>query len=166
MRLLFLFKLIFLLSSCSPSSVVCENASVEGFTHYNYDHLTIFKDTSGDTLKIIGPDEEAGWITLIKGTSEKYFKVDLVDLNITNVWIDKGSVSLNTRNYNNEDITLYKEPITSSKKSGVLVVEQTVKILNVCNQWALVLGIDKDNKLVEGWLKPEMQCGSPYTTFP
>ena len=154
-----------LLFSCQPSVSQCDKANFEGFTHYESTFLIIYKTPKGEILKEIGSDEEAGWIAKIKGLQGDYFKVDIVDLKIKDAWVLKKSISVNTRNYDNQIISLYQSYDKSSKPVGYLQKEQTVRVLNACGKWIYIEGMGGNGK-IQGWLEPEMQCGNPYTTCP
>lgn len=159
----FIFALFF---SCQSSINQCDNASFRGFTHYESTSLIIYKTPDGEILKEVGPDEEAGWIVEIKGLKGDYFKVDIPDLEIKDAWVSKGSISVNTRNYDGQKITLYESPAKSSSETGYLTKEQTVRVWDACNNWVYIEGKDEIGNLIKGWLEPEMQCGNPYTTCP
>lgn len=158
MKFVIFYILVFSLS-CPLSKKRCSKANVRGFTHFNYELLTIYRNPHGDILKKIGPDEEAGYIVQIIGVKNNYFKINIGDLGLKNVWVIKGLVSLNTRNYEGQKIGLYQHPDISSDIVDSLVGEQTVKVLNACNRWAYIEGKDKNKKTIRGWLQPDMQCG-------
>jgi hypothetical protein len=147
---------------CQPEK--CEEISVLAFTHVNSSQLTLYKSINGDVLKEIEPDEEAGWITQIIKSQGDYYYVNIQDLKLEG-WVKKGSLSLNTRNYDGQEITLYEGANKSSKSVNSLQSEQTVTVLDACGKWAYVEGVGKGGK-IQGWLEPDMQCGNPYTTCP
>ncbi len=155
-----------IISSCNISQDHCSEANVRGFTHANNQLLIIYKNTKGDIVDKIGPDEEAGYIVQIVGVRKDHFKIHIVDLEMENLWVEKGTISLNTRNYDIEKIPLYREADKSSDTVGHIVIEQTVKILDVCEEWAYIEGKGKNGEIIKGWLEPDMQCGNPYTTCP
>lgn len=158
--------LIILFVSCQSRDKECLNANVKAFTHHLEDKLPIYKNTKGALLKEIDPDEEAGWIVQVIGVEGEYFKINIADLNLNEVWVLKQSLSLNTRNYDGQDIPLYKSPNKHSAEVATLIKEQTVIILDACRDWVYVKGKGRNGKEVKGWLEPDMQCGNPYTTCP
>ena len=44
--------------------------------------------------------------------------------------------------------------------------EHTAPIFNINGDWLYVSLKEENGKKVFGWLEPEMQCGSPFTTCP
>lgn len=162
MKLLIAF---FLLVIIGCNSQECENISVRGFTHSDSNTLFVYENPNlVSNFNKINPDEEGGWISKIIDVQGEFFKIEIVDLKL-NGWIKKGSLSLNTRNYDGQKVFLYEKPYLSSKKVNFLENEQTVKILDVCSGWAYIETYEKGVKKT-GWLEPNMQCGNPYTTCP
>lgn len=82
------------------------------------------------------------------------------------VYVKKGDIAVNTRNYNGKTLNLYKEP---NKESAIIYKtnkEHTAPIFNINGDWLYVSLKEENGKKVFGWLEPEMQCGSPFTTCP
>lgn len=150
------------LSGCQSDA--CEDGFVMAFTHYGHEQLAIYKSANGDVLKYIKPDEEGGWITRVVRSRGNYLKVSFEDFKLDG-WVKKGSLSLNTRNYDGRKIFVYKKPDKYSEQVSYLLGEQTVTVWDACGQWAYIEGKGSSGK-VFGWLEPEMQCGNPYTTCP
>lgn len=161
-----LMLLIAIFNSCKTMNENCSEIKVRAFTHHFEEKLLIYKNQNGDLLSKIDPDEEAGWIVEIVGVDGDYFKVNIDDLDLNNVWVLKKSLSLNTRNYDGQSIILYQDPTKKSGKVGLLDKEQTVMILDACKDWVYIKGESINGKEVRGWLEPDMQCGNPYTTCP
>lgn len=161
-----IFILVISLFSCNLEEKQCSEITVSAFTHVESDSLVLYKAANGSFYKIIGPDEEAGWIVEILKSEKGYFNINIPDLDINDVWVKKGCVALNTRNYDGKKIRLYDKPNTSSSIKSYLISEQTVKVLNVCANWVYIEGKGNNGETVEGWLEPEMQCSSPYSTCP
>lgn len=163
----FILHIIILFCSCQVADEQqCSEVNMKAFTHHFEDKLSIYKNINGALLNEIDSDEEAGWIVEIIGVNEDYFEININDLNIYGVWVLKPSLGLNTRNYDGQSISLYREPTKKSDEVARLDEEQTVMILDACKDWAYIKGKSKDGKEVEGWLEPSMQCGNPYTTCP
>jgi acyl-CoA synthetase (AMP-forming)/AMP-acid ligase II len=159
-----LIFLTVMLYSCQTVNENCSEIKVRAFTHHFEEKLLIFINQKGDLLSEIEPDEEAGWIVEIVGVEGDYFKVNIDDLDLNNVWVLKKSLSLNTRNYDGQSIILYQDPTKKSGKVGLLDKEQTVMILDACKDWVYIKGENINGTEVSGWLEPDMQCGNPYTT--
>ncbi len=142
----------------------CEDTSVLAFTHIKSNQLILYKSIDGNELEKIKPDEEAGWVVQIKESQDDYYLIYIRDLKLEG-WVKKGSLGLNTRNYDGQEIILYEFADKSSKSVGYLAYEQTVIVLDVCGEWAYVEGGGKAG-IIRGWIEPGMQCGNPYTTCP
>lgn len=184
--------LIFTLSSVLISCQLqdkCSSARVETFTHYQINQgfldsgdstflYNIYDEPNGEVIYYLQPAEEAGWGVTIVEESGNYFKI----LNIWRqsaealdfwkndwmneykyVWIEKGSVGINTKNYDQQLIYLYSKPSTKSKSIGSLNNVQTVIVKDVCNDWANVIAQDHQGKDLEGWLSPKDQCSNPLS---
>ena len=86
--------------------------------------------------------------------------------------IGKGWVKMNnaigiyTRNYDPKDsLVLYSTPNTSSKKNFI-IKKYTSKLWKVtgCQGVWLRVQMKDGNIQYQGWVQPDMQCASPYTT--
>lgn len=161
MKLLVIISVL-VLYACQRES--CDQISIKGFTDAQMKRLTLYKNVNGDVLKEIMPDEETGWMSQIIKSDGDYLQIKIQDLNLKG-WVKKGSLYLNTRNYDGQDIVLYKRANKSSEINGLLKGEQMVKVIDGCGKWALVEGAGKNGK-IKGWIEPNMQCGNPYTTCP
>jgi len=146
--------------------------------------IKVFDKPNGSIIFNLPPDDEAGWGVVLIDEEDNYFKIENIWsqeyakshggywANVWKknwmsgyqyVWIEKGTVGLNTTNYQGELINLYKNPDETSQVVGQLDKEQTVKVLDACGQWAYIEGTTKNNKKVRGWLSKKWQCGDPYS---
>ena len=82
------------------------------------------------------------------------------------VYVRKGCIAVNTRNYNGVSLSLYSAPNENSPVICKVGTEQTVPIFDICGSWVYVRMKGDDGKDVYGWLEPLMQCGNPFTTCP
>lgn len=82
------------------------------------------------------------------------------------VYVKKGSVAVNTRNYSGEILNLYSEPDTTSEIVFQTDKVQTLPIYDINGHWLYVKLKDMNGRVVFGWLEPDMQCGSPFTSCP
>lgn len=128
--------------------------------------MSIYKNSDGVYLKELDQSEEGGFIVRIIRENENLFLVDFEAIELKNVWVKKGELGINTRNYDGQQIPLFESYSTSSNIISILFEEQTVKVLDVCKDWAYIEGIGKSGEKVRGWLQPDMQCWDPYTTCP
>lgn len=76
----------------------------------------------------------------------------------------KGTLAVNTRNYDNNVFYLYASPSTNSKIIMESCKQQTVSVFGVYKGWLYVNAVTEDGQNIKGWLPPDMQCGNPYTT--
>ena len=82
------------------------------------------------------------------------------------VYVRKGCIAVNTRNYNGASLSLYSAPNENSPVICKVGTEQTTPIFDICGSWVYVRMKGDDGKDVYGWLEPLMQCGNPFTTCP
>ena len=78
----------------------------------------------------------------------------------------KGTVAVNTRNYNGEELLLYESPDNNSAIVGKTFVQQTVQVFGIESRWLYVEALNDKGEKMCGWLPPCMQCPSPWTTCP
>ena len=82
------------------------------------------------------------------------------------VFVKKGDIAVNTRNYGGKTLYLYSRPDKKSPITFSTEKEHTAPIYDIDGDWVYVKLKDNNGKEVFGWLPPEMQCGSPFTTCP
>ena len=82
------------------------------------------------------------------------------------VYVEKGCIAVNTRNYRGSTLNLYSAPNENSPILYRIDQEQTAPIFDICGSWVYVKMKDSNGKDVYGWLEPLMQCGNPFTTCP
>ena len=106
--------------------------------------------------------KKAGMIFYIDVESDSCLRVIIDPLDY--LFVRKGTLAVNTRNYNNECFPLYEAPDAMSRLVFQSHVQQTVIVYGICDGWLFVEAQDEYQQLVRGWLPPNMQCGNPYTT--
>ncbi len=106
-------------------------------------------------------EADAGIEVEIIGSVDNALQVKFAD---ELLYCHKGDLAINTRNYDGSEFLLYKFPNRDSEVSGSSFQEQTVIIYNIYNGWLFVKGEDDTGCHIEGWLPPEMQCPSVWTT--
>jgi len=117
---------------------------IQGFTTSNID---IFNEINGTVImKLYLPYgvEGAEHIFDIKQANDKWLQIEIPTLYNLAAWIHAGDLSVATRNYNNEPISLYQKANKESKIKGVLKGQQIVKIYSGDGHWAYVKGKDED----------------------
>uniref|UniRef100_UPI00259A829A SH3 domain-containing protein n=1 Tax=Carboxylicivirga marina TaxID=2800988 RepID=UPI00259A829A len=165
-----IIAIVSLFLTMSLSSQTCEKSRIESFLND--------PDTTGTNLRN-SPNGEIIYVIKNNMEMELIVTFEIIDsqdnwLFIKTTyngnqpekrgWIYGGLVSVNTRNYEGQNINLYSKPNKISSVKNILKGERTVSIIDVCGQWAYVRFRDESGNSIEGWLEPEMQCGSPYTT--
>lgn len=128
--------------------------------------VALYDDASLTKKRIdVYPDVEegmAGMIFYIDAESDSCLRVitDPFDY----LFVRKGTLAVNTRNYNNECFPLYEAPDVMSRLVFQSHVQQAVIVYGICDGWLFVEAKDEFLRPVRGWLPPDMQCGNPYTT--
>jgi len=109
MKNIVLLIIVFIFVGCKSNFSNCPNVNVRGFTSFD-EEVVVYNDNNREFLVKIKPDEEAGWMLNIIKKERCCFKVNFKDLDLKGVWILKGYIFLNTRNYDNQKIPLYTNP--------------------------------------------------------
>jgi len=118
--------------------------------------LTSLKKGTGDiSLEIIGTNG-SGWVRITEawhGEDGDVFK--------GKGWVFASMLATGTRGYPNYNSPskLYASPSKKSKALIVVPAEAEVMIVDCAGKWAKVR-----YENTTGWLAPENQCGSPFTT--
>ena len=74
-------------------------------------------------------------------------------------WIYSQLLGTSTRGYGSGGVSVYKNANTQSAIVGRIPEQTTVKLLSCDRTWALV-----EYKGLKGWIAPDAQCPSPFTT--
>ena len=77
-----------------------------------------------------------------------------------------GNLAINTRNYDGNPFILYANPSEHESAISGSTTAQTLKVFGALNGWLFVKGVDDYGKHIQGWLPPEMQNFSQWTTCP
>lgn len=80
-------------------------------------------------------------------------------------YVKKGTVAVATRNYD-KLLYLYKSNSYKSSKQFVSYEPVYATIFGIKGSWFYVVCKGENGKTIRGWLPPEMQCPSFYTTCP
>jgi len=165
-RIVSVFILVSVITLGCSSQSLQEKKCVEAF---NTTDVDIYNEINGVVImKLFLPYSIEGAEHIIKiiAAKESWLKIEIPTLFNATAWVNAGSFSIATRNYQNEAISLYQKPDTEALVVGEFKQQQLVKIYSVNKSWALVKAKDKNGNWIEGWLEPEMQCSNPYTTCP
>jgi hypothetical protein len=180
--------------SVSCSSKKCKLASFSAFTHYQINQadeviigtdklprFNVYDNPNGKVIFNLPPDQESGWGINIVDENENYFKIYNIWRRESKsmyywendwmpkfeyVWIEKGSVGINTSNYDGEIIEIHKKPNNKSKIVGYINAVQTVRVFDICGDWAFIEVVNKEGEKVTGWMSPKFQCANPLSTCP
>ena len=147
--------------------VIFGQEKAEVFTwHPDGKPVALYDDASLTKKRIdVYPDVEegmAGMIFYIDVESDSCLRVITDPLDY--LFVRKGTLAVNTRNYNNECFPLYEAPDVMSRLVFQSHVQQTVIVYGICDGWLFVEAKNEFLRPVRGWLPPDMQCGNPYTT--
>ena len=82
------------------------------------------------------------------------------------LYCQKGTIAVNTRNPDCCILTLYEEPDRTSKITATTTIQQTVRVYGIDNEWLYVKAINDYGEYIYGWIPPEMQCPTPWTSCP
>lgn len=162
--------IISLFLSISVSSQNCNESRIESFLNDPDTTGTNMRNSpNGEVIYVIKNDLKMEIIETFEILKSKNNWLYVITTDNGNQeerrgWIYGGLISVNTRNYEGQDINLYTKPNFSSSVKNILKGERTVNIIEVCGQWAYIRYTDESGNVIEGWLEPGMQCGSPYTT--
>jgi len=74
-------------------------------------------------------------------------------------WVYSQLLGTSTRGYGSGGVSVYKSANTQSAAVGRIPEQTTVKLLSCDRTWALV-----EYKGLKGWIPPDAQCPSPFTT--
>lgn len=82
------------------------------------------------------------------------------------LYCPKGTLAVNTRNPDNGIMTLYEHPDRTSKITATTTIQQTVCIYGIDDEWLYVRAVNNLSEWIYGWIPPEMQCPTPWTSCP
>jgi len=74
-------------------------------------------------------------------------------------WIYSQLLGTSTRGYGSGGVSVYQSANTQSTAIGRIPEQTSVKLLSCDRTWALV-----EYKGLKGWIAPDAQCPSPFTT--
>ena len=137
--------------------------NIEAFTHPLGNKSASIYYKPDYYYKEIKPDEEAGWIVQIKAQESNYFKIDIVDLNLKNIWIHKGDIGVVVQNYDSLSIPVYTIPNTDSKVI-YYIKNSTIGLIYGISDDYFLLQINIDGFCYFGWVERKYLCSNPYTT--
>ena len=103
-------------------------------------------------------------------SNEGWFKIDgviafdnVIDIPGQFGWIHHSVLSVSTRNYGGQSISLYENPTSSSKEIATVKNEVSLRFSKLYENFAFVNFVDESGKKVEGWMDVEWLCGNPVT---
>ncbi len=96
---------------------------------------------------------QGGWVQLTRAESPQG-----VEFQGTG-WIYSQLLGTSTRGYGSGGVSVYQSANTQSAAIGRISEQSSVKLLSCDRTWALV-----EYKGLKGWIPPDAQCPSPFTT--
>ena len=159
---------LIVLTSCSL--IGWGQSKVEVFTyHLKGQPLVLFRDQSCTEIgAILYPlyseppiqdNDLIGYIVHIVADCGDTFRLDSDGMDL---FIKKGEVAINTRNYDGASLLLYEDPDRQAPATCFGNKEKTVCVYGVFDGWVYV-EIQNLGSTHRGWLPPEMICGNPFT---
>ena len=145
---------------------ICQDRLTEVFSvHPDGRTVIIYNDAnlSSKRMEVYPYAEEsmAGVMLYVKGETGNALAV-IIGPEI--LYIRKGTVAVNTRNYDGSELLLYEEPHEDAAVVFHDTREQTVLVYGIHDKWLYVEAINAAGQRFRGWLPPDMQCGSPWTS--
>lgn len=137
--------------------------NIEAFTHPLDSNPVSLYLKPGKYYKELYPDTEAGWIVEITQKKGGYFKININDLSLNDVFIRTGELGLILRNVDSRKIPVYEHPDTLSSIKDYLSGAGIGKLYDISNGFAL-LKFTIDGKITKGWIEFYHLCNNPYTT--
>lgn len=140
---------------------------LEAFTHpeANIQQSVSIYHSPNNYFSEISSDDEAGWIVHIHERQGNFFRVDIEDLNMNNVWIHCGDLGVVIQNYDNANIPLFPSISKECCDTIFLTHNCFAIVYDLVGQFVFVRVEDGD-KTLYGWIEKRYLCGSPYTTCP
>ena len=87
----------------------CGQQTLEAFTHpvECLSHKVSIYSAPNVHYMEISSSTEAGWIVQVYERQGNYFRIDIEDLELYNVWIHCGDIGVNIQNYDSINIPLF-----------------------------------------------------------
>lgn len=149
------------------NSKVNGQTSFEAFTHpeaNTQQRVSIYHSPNVYYTEVLSGDE-AGWIVHIHERQGNYFRIDIDDLNMNNVWIHCGDLGVVIQNYDNTNIPLFSSISMVNCDTTFLTQSYSAIVYDFVDQFVFVR-IEDGDKPLYGWIEKRYLCGSPYTTCP
>lgn len=142
-------------------------SSFEAFTHPEaniHQNVSIYHSPNSYYMEM-SSDNEAGWIVRVHERQGNFFRIDIEDLNMYNVWIHCGDLGVVIQNYDHADIPLLSSIFKADCDTVFLTHSYSAIVYDFVDQYVFVR-IGDTNEIVYGWIEKKYLCGSPYTTCP
>lgn len=143
---------------------------VEVFTYHPMGRpVLLFQDTSCTEIGaalfplyseyIECTNDMVGYIVHIVADCGCCFRLDSDGMGL---FIRKGDVAINTRNYDEKELFLYANPNIDSLCVNMGKGERTLRVWGISDNW-IYTEIEENGSIIKGWIPPEMICGNPFT---
>ena len=172
--LLIVIALVFPVVSLCAQGNIYEPERGEVFTYHKDGRpIILYRDTllsnPGAVLfplyeEYRGWDSDVDWMTgfIVHIAYEYESCFSLKDEGWISLYVNKGDVAINTRNYDGADLVLYEQPFKEAPYIIISKQELTLPVFGIKDGWVKVRYKQYDS-IIEGWLPPEMICGNPFT---
>jgi hypothetical protein len=136
--------------------------NLEAFTHpLSLEPISIYYNPDS-YYKKLESDSEGGWNVIIKQKLGNFFRVDIDELKLYDIWIQTGDIGLIVQNYDSIPIPVYNNPHINSKILTTLYKSYIGLVCDISDNF-VQLKIDSNNDII-GWVEKKYLCSSPYTT--
>jgi hypothetical protein len=138
--------------------------NIKAFTHpLDIKHSVSIYHTPGNYFRELKPDVEAGWIINVKQREKNYFKIDILDLKILDIWIHVGDIGVVVQNYDSIALPIFSRPDTNSIVINFVYKSCIGLIYDISDNFFL-LQVITEEACYFGWVERRFLCYNPYTT--
>lgn len=161
------FYIIFLMLAFYGFKHVYGQQMFEAFTHPTADLFQRISIYSAPNVHYteIDSDTEAGWIAQVYERKGNFFRIDIKDLSLNNVWIHCGDLGVNIQNYDSINIPLLSSIVKDKCDTTYINFGCTAIVYDFKDPFVFVR-INVSDTSLYGWVEKKYLCGSPYTTCP
>lgn len=163
-----IISLTYLIVSCL-GQIALGQSYLEAFTHPvgNLKQNVSIYSSPYVYCKDITSDVEGGWVVYVHERNNNYFRIDIEDLGMYNVWIHCGDIGANIQNYDCVNIPIYSSIHKKKCDTSYISQSYTAIIYDFEDPFVFVkIDADSNSNSLYGWIHKKYLCGSPYTTCP
>ena len=139
--------------------------SVGVYVGYSEEQVALYDAPNGKKIRTLSQDDymfsvcdpKNGWWRICSNISP--MEADEITVG-SSVWIHYSQLSVDTRNYGGQTLSLYAEPSAKSKVVYSFNNELSLRPLEVKGKWCKV---QTEDKKYTGWILEEWLCDNPVT---